>query len=165
MSPHVARGARKIDPCNRASYEDRVRRLRVSDQKRTYIRGRWAIACVGHSCCPDRLQIADWINRQVQIENIGDPNEGIQVEAHCLALARACLPALYRAAMCFNLGKSSQIQLALKFSVNSVKAIKPESVSALNQIPVGPRMDANQHEFGSTQRRQGAKTSSPKQAD
>jgi hypothetical protein len=36
----------------------------------------------------------------------------------------------------FNLGKTFQIQLALKFSVDSVKAIKPESASALNQIPV-----------------------------
>jgi len=34
----------------------------------------------------------------------------------------------------FNWVKTFQIQLALKFSVNSVKAIKPQSASALNQI-------------------------------
>jgi hypothetical protein len=38
----------------------------------------------------------------------------------------------------FNLANIFQIQLALKFSVNLVKAIKPQSACALNQVPAQP---------------------------
>lgn len=47
----------------------------------------------------DRLQIADWIKRQVEIENISDPGEATEIESHCLALARTCLPDHYRLPM------------------------------------------------------------------
>ena len=44
----------------------------------------------------------------------------------------------HRMTTCFNLGKAFQIQLALKFSVNSIKAIKTQSACPLNQNKTRP---------------------------
>jgi hypothetical protein len=44
----------------------------------------------------DKLQIAGWIERQVELENIGDPAEAAKVEALCLDLARTGALDCYR---------------------------------------------------------------------
>ncbi len=44
----------------------------------------------------DPLRVAEWVSRQVELEQITDPHRVAEVEAHCFALARTSLPECYR---------------------------------------------------------------------